>query len=292
MTALLASPWWAAGLVAGASFILGLLATFIISRGLLPDRFAQVESQAADDEEQLAHCIAQLRDLEEQRRRLTDGAYNEQKAQFEARAVALLRAREMAASAPPKNLDGRSAPLRYLAMRPQLRGALWGGGSVSVVAFLYILVQQQQQDVPSAPPLAAASADQNEMQTLTTSLQNDPNNVPTLLRLSHLLLKDQMLSEAKVVNDKILQLAAHEPEALVHAAVLQASEGDINAALERLTDLAKENNLAEAWFFRGMLAMQSGNQSVMRDSFEHFVAVAPEGPQRQRIKAMLDAAKP
>ena len=44
---------------------------------------------------------------------------------------------------------------------------------------------------------------------------------------------------------------------------------------------------ADAWFFRGMLGMQSSKSNVMRESFEKYVEYAPDGPKKERIRGML-----
>jgi Flp pilus assembly protein TadD len=77
--------------------------------------------------------------------------------------------------------------------------------------------------------------------------------------------------------------------AMVYEAVLMAAAGDIEGANSRLDRITGDNpKLPDAWLFRGMLAMQAGNTDRMRESFTQFIAVAPESPQRERIKVMLE----
>lgn len=275
------------------------------------------DENVADLEERLAHLIAQLRDLDEQATRLTPAAYAAQKSEFEARAAGVLRERERVTTrkkaGPPvaaRPASDVSPTIGFFAARPQLRGALWGGGSVGLAFLLYTLVVHEQQPrdagapmgmpgasaapmagmAPSGGPSGAAGegAGAGEITALTERLTEKPDDLSALLRLSHLLLRAQMLDEARVVNDRALRLEPQNPEGRVHAAVLRAGGGDSAGAIEDLNAvLTTSPKLAEAWFFRGMLAMQSGDQKIMQESFTHFVEVAPEGPQRDRIRAML-----
>ena len=60
---------------------------------------------------------------------------------------------------------------------------------------------------------------------------------------------------------------------------------DARADLNRLVQ--QHADFAEAWFFRGMLALQHGDQEIMKESFRHFLKIAPPSAQRDRIEAML-----
>ncbi len=40
-----------------------------------------------------------------------------------------------------------------------------------------------------------------------------------------------------------------------------------------------------------MLSMQAGNMDVMQESLQQYMRYAPEGPQKERVRAMLGRAK-
>ena len=288
-------PWWPAFATLGVASALGAL----VAR-LLPSAVAKAPATSdtvADLEERLAHLVAQLRDLDEQRGRLSPEAYSGQKAEFEGRAAATLRSLDEVRKGKVRGKARASEAVevtpavQFLASRPQLRGALWGGGVVALGALLFTLVTQEQR--PQAPmggaTGAATNPDQAEMKALYETLVQKPDDVAALTRMAHLLLKAQMHNEARVVNDRALQLDPQSVEARTHAAVLEAGGGNAVAGQAGLDAVLKQDpTFAEAWFFKGMLGMQAGNNEVMRQSFQQFVRYAPPGPQRDRIRAMLE----
>jgi cytochrome c-type biogenesis protein CcmH/NrfG len=288
-------PWWPAFATLGVASALGAWVARLLPAGA--PRAPATSDTVADLEERLGHLVAQLRDLDEQRGRLSSAAYIDQKAEFEGRAAATLRAldetRRGKARGGPRARDAVEVTpaVQFLASRPQLRGALWGGGIVALGALLFTLVSQEQR--PQAPmggaTGAATNPDQAEMKALYETLVHKPDDVAALTRMAHLLLKAQMHNEARVVNDRALQLDASSVEARTHAAVLEAGAGNAAAGQAGLDTVLKQDpTFAEAWFFKGMLAMQGGDSEVMRQSFQQFVRYAPAGPQRDRIRAMLE----
>lgn len=298
------TPWLPALVTLGVSAVGGFLAALALPKG--PKRQRASGDNIGDLEERLSHLVAQLRDLDEQLHRLSPDAYVAQKSEMEGRATETLRALEVArcggaASKRAQEVEAVavSPVVAFLASRPQLRGALWGGGVVALGVLLYGLVTEQQRPqaamggVQAAPAGGAQAADEEEFRVLYERLQGKPDDLTALVRLSHLLLKSQMLDEAKVVNDRVLQLDPTNVEGRVHGAVLLAGTGDRAGAQKGLDDvLKKDPTFAEAWFFRGMFGMQAGKQELMRQSFEQFVLYAPDGPQKERIRAMLQRQMP
>ena len=302
MSALL-SAGWIEGLVALlAGVALGGLVAWRTRRSAAESW--DKDDNLADLEERLAHLVAALRDLDEQATRLVPTTYAAQRAEFEARAAAVIRQREQlrgksaAASKGREVVSDTSPTMQFFAARPQLRGALWGGGTVGVLLGLYMMVTHEQRPTApqAAPPIAAAQASGSdsdaEMLALSKFLRDNPDDVPATVRLAHLLMRATLLTQAQEVNDRALRLQPQNVEARVHAAVLRAGDGETTAALHDLATLAKESpKFAEVWFFRGMLAMRSGDKTLMLDSFRQFIALSPAGPQRDRISKMLQAAE-
>ena len=238
-----AHAWLGASLALGCGLGFGfLLALFMSPKKAEESLDGSWRTSLTDIDEQMNHCIDQLRELDEQQSRFEPEVFAQQKAEFEARAVALMQARQAAPKKrAPKAVrpDDVSPTMRFLAARPQLRGFLWGGGFVGIVAFLYFLVTSQQVVTPpqapmaggrppmagSAPAAGGANADAEEMKVLQQKLTEKPDDVPSLLKLAHLLLKNQMFQEAQTVNGLALRHDPSSVEGLVHAAVLQAAEG-------------------------------------------------------------------
>ena len=196
-----------------------------------------------------------------------------------------------------------------LASRPQLRGLLWGltGGSLGV--FLFMSVQQGAKVAPmqaaaverpgaaAGPPgggggVPGPKLDPRELESLRETLERNPDDVPALVRFGHIALQAQQLEEGAALTERALKLAPDNLEAQVHRAVAQAGRGEGEAAAAGLAAvLQRDPGFAEAWFFRGMLAMQAGQMDRMRESFDQFVKFAPDGPQKERIRAMVERAR-
>ncbi len=269
------------------------------------------EGAAKDDlDERLGHLLAHLRDLDEQQHRLTPESYTSERSRIEAQAAALMRQRERAEATPArqKKVEAPAAAdpiIGFFGRHPEWKGALWGGGLVAILGFLYITVVAEQRPrepggsltgggapmmgggAPAMGGGGQASMDP-EVQALLQRLREAPTDITALVRLGHVVLRAQMLEEARVLTERALQLDPDNLEARVHDAVVVASQDPARGKQKLEAVLQMDPKLAEAWLFRGMMAMQSGDQAVMRESFSQFVTHAPEGPQRDRIKAMLD----
>jgi tetratricopeptide (TPR) repeat protein len=181
--------------------------------------------------------------------------------------------------------------LGFFRTRPQLRGFLWGV-FVSTIGFVLYqslaTYEQPKEASPMTQSTPAAPAVDPEIEALQAKLSSNPNDTASLAALSHKLLRATRIEEANELNKKLLMLEPNNTEGLVHQAVLKAAHGDQEQGLNDLTTLLKtHDNLAEGWFFRGMLSMQLGKNDLMLESFKKFVEVAPEGPQKERIKQML-----
>ncbi len=131
-----------AALAAAAGGLGGLWAAWRWAASWTPEPAALSPSPSADDlEEDLAQAMAQLADLQAQQHRLQGADHARQTDAIRRRAAALLQSLDtLPAPSParrPRRLPrGQGGPLAALAARPQLRGALWGGGSVGVLLFL------------------------------------------------------------------------------------------------------------------------------------------------------------
>lgn len=279
---------------------------------------AEMEHEAAIDdlEEHALHLVAQLRDLEQQREHIEIAIYESQKREIEKKAAEALRQREQLlkrsamTNSAPNETNKMTPTVGFLARNPQLKGALWGGGVVAVAATLWLSVNQAQQPradaaMTQAPQMGGqsgegaqggmpndavhAQAQNPEIRVLRDKLSQTPNDVDAMVQLAHHLLRTSAIDEVQSLTKRALELDPKNGEAKVHAAVLRGAQGDGDGALADLTSVLKENpKLAEGWLFRGMLGMQSGLADITQESFKQFVAVAPDGPQKERIKSFLD----
>jgi cytochrome c-type biogenesis protein CcmH/NrfG len=288
---------WLPGIVAALAGVVG--AAWLI--GLLARRAEDdVHSETAivDLEERAAHAIAQLRDLFEQQARLEPAMYAAEKERLEKVAADALRQRDkqIAHAKPTRRMSTPPA-----GMPAQWKGFLWGVATVAGIGGLVLSVQSNSQPRADGATMTGNSGGQEapmqrpnfevdaEMQALAERLQKDEKDVEALVRLAHKLLQGQALSEAHMLNERALSFAPDNVEALVHKAVLRNAMGDSENALRELDALlAKNPTMAEGWFFRGMIGMSTGKPELAKESWQKFVAVAPDGPQKERIRGFLD----
>lgn len=297
--------WWPAVVALGFGAVAGLLlVTSLPPRRHKDDPDSGRAAQRADDERELQAVLASLADLEERQAAVTPTFFQEEKQRLEARAVALLKRSRQApasAAAPKTAQQMRHSPvIHFLYQRPRLRRAGWVLLGTLLLGFLAINLREAAQFSPrseaaamgASPMGGQESVSEAELGALKERLQRDANDVSALLRVAHLALRAQQFEEAEAFNRRAMSLAPGSAEGRVHEAMLMAKDGDADGANARLKDITQQDpGMAEAWFFRGMLGMQSGDMSTMREAFTQFMAVAPDGPQKDRVRAMLDRSK-
>ena len=278
-------------------------------------RFLKVETAPSltplvDLDERIEHLIALLKDLEQQKGRLDETFYREEKQRLETEAAATLAQRdEVSARAaqpqkpsPGKRKEEQSETMGFFERRPALRGFLWGALAVGTCGGLYLSVVEESGlrpeggsmtgNTPVAPPSAAPaqkqSATGNEIERLIGALRDNPNDMTSMVRLSRLLLTRQMFKEADVVIQRALSVDPKHLGALTSQAMIFASRGNVDQAKHSLVSVLKQDRShADAWFFRGMLAMQAGNNDQMKQFMTEFVRYADPSPRRDRFVSML-----
>lgn len=276
-------------------------------------RFLKVEETASltplvDLDERVEHLIALLKDLEQQRSRLEPAFYESEKSRLEQEAAAALAKRqevaEQVVTGPIKSStstgDPQSDSMGFLERRPALRGFLWGSLAVGTAAGLYISVQQESAPrveggsmTGNSPIQAPATPQPNspgagQIEDLIGKLRENPSDLKSMVRLSRVLLTRQMFGEAEVIVNRALALDPGNLGALTSQAMIIASRGDVAGAKNALTSvLKKDKAYADAWFFRGMLAMQAGENDEMKAFMTEFVRYAEPSPRRERFVSML-----
>ena len=189
----------------------------------------------------------------------------------------------------------------FFQSRPQLKGFLWGTLLMAVGFGLYVSVSTQavprvpgggmtgaQPAQPAQPAPAAAAGQNSEVQGLLDKLKENPKDVDSMARLGRILLFQQLHTEAKMVTERALQIDPGHIGSQINQAMVTAGKGDAASALTQLNAVLKRDPKSyDAWFFKGMLSMQSGDNDGMKKSFQQYVALAPDGPKKDRIKRML-----
>ncbi|MEC9465349.1 MAG: hypothetical protein VX834_06175 [Myxococcota bacterium] len=286
-----------------------LLGVIAILRHRVVERQAKSDTPVIDLEEQIDHAVSLMRDLESHKHRLEPESYQRQLSRLEQEASEAMRLRdervrelervnEPETGVGKKMGETRDPVVGFFEKRPALKGFLWGAVVFSVMFGLYISVVNKaaprapgQGMTGTVPPVSTAAqqpAENPELRELLDRLKEDPEHVPSMVRLGKILLFQQMHKEAALVTERAMQVAPKDPGVLVNHAMVTAAQGDKPAALATLDGvLEKDQTYYDAWFFKGMLSMQSGDSEGMRSSFEKYVAHAPESPRRDRIQKML-----
>ena len=280
---------------------------------LIAWRFLKLEESASitplvDLDERVEHLIALLKDLEQQQGRLEPDFYQAEKARLEKEAADALAQRQDVAQELSRNVikpadtkrgEAPTAPIGFLESRPGLKGFLWGALAVGTAAGLFISVQNESgirpeggsmtgnSPVGETPPATQAPVN-SEIEELIGQLRQNPNDLAAMVRLSRVLLARQMFGEAEVIVKRALEVDPKSLGALTSQAMITASRGDVDGAKGALTSVLKQDKrYADAWFFRGMLAMQAGQNDEMKAFMTEYVRYAEPSPRRERFVSML-----
>lgn len=307
---------WSAGFTALTLGVIGAAVAVTRLRRLSASG-ADLEMQINDIDEQLEHMVAQLRDLDQQRERISGDFYHSEKRHYEGKAAQLLRQRDHVSDllrrahdsgqtvdatplGKPREAAVEVSPaMHFFAARPRLVGALWGAAALVVVGGLVLSVTYEQAPRAVGTSLTgnsqsataggdASPAASGQLERLIAELDDDPNNVDALNELTGLLLRQQRFSEAAELNRRALEHDPTNTKSRIYAALLKSASGLGAEAAKELDTITSENpDVADGWFFRGMLAMQSGDRGKTREVWSRYVEVAPPGPRRARIEKIL-----
>ena len=137
-------------------------------------------------------------------------------------------------------------------------------------------------------PMAAAPAAQESprMQAALETLNQNPDDLPSLTLLGHELIKRQSMEQAIRIVDRASALDPFQVETRVHRALLQAVQGgslvDTQATLDHLAKTYP--GAYEALLYGGILSLQQGDKRGALNRFEAYVAEAPVADQAPMIR--------
>ncbi|MBM7117439.1 tetratricopeptide repeat protein [Archangium primigenium] len=254
---------------------------------------AAPRSGALDDlERRYQSLIEQLKELAAEKHTLPAERYEAERSRLEREAALALRARDEQLK---KGADVPAPVARPQApgfLPPQLKGALWGGGTVLFFGVLgYTLVSEQhargenEAATGRTPPgmaangpagAPAAPSGDSELEQTMQRLRDNPGDLDAASLLSHELIRRQMYEEAERVTLRGLAVDPFHVELRVHQSVLRAVRGDEAGAEAELTRLADTYpDAQEGLLFMGALAMKQGDKAKALDAFERFAVEVP-----------------
>jgi uncharacterized protein (TIGR02996 family) len=263
-----------------------------------PDDLAALESERD-------FLLRSLDDLEAERAagNLEDDRYRSLKDEYTARAAAVLRSIE-------EGVDARPSPEPVSWRRRLLVG--FGIAAFATVAAV-LLAGALGQRLPGGSATGNAQSDRRE--ALLRQVRQHPDNVNARMAYARFLLESGEAADAVAEFDTVARLDPNNAEAPAYAGWLlflaarsQSSDapsgetatgsGDvasqlITAALGRLDRaVAADPEYPDAHFFRGMVLLRGTNDPAGAvPEFERFLALAPDGPQSDEVRGLLEAAR-
>ncbi len=322
----LAGPW-------GAPFVvvnLGLASALWLA-GRLPVASAEIHAVARsgrrrDLELSRALVVDQLRQLEIERPKLSDGDYAQEREALLAVGARALEALERAptgdAGEPDVSAlvdrlralrDEVGAPAWALALRqldarvaPPVSGAgwVWAAAAAAILAALAFSASEQATERvagapmtggdgmaggPPVPDEAQINAETAaEKASLEAKLAEDPNNIETLNALTEVMIGERDLGEAMKFNQRALEVAAADPDARTYKAVLSAFVGMSDRALELLDGIVVDHpEHLKAWVYKGLVSMELNRNDDAIKALEKAIELG--GPQPILLQALTRA---
>jgi tetratricopeptide (TPR) repeat protein len=267
-----------------------------------PDELAALESERD-------FLLRSLDDLETERAagNLEDDRYRSLRDDYTARAAAVLRSIE-------EGVDARPAP-PPLSWRRRLVTVLAIVGFAGVAAVL--LAGALGQRLPSGS--ATGNAQSDRRQALQAQIRQHPDSAPAHLAYARYLLNAGEAADAVAEFDTAARLDPNNAEPQAYAGWLvflaarsqsgdpqtaQPPSGDVRktgdvaaeltaTALRRLDRaVAADPDYPDAHFFRGMVLLRGVNDAAgAAGEFERYLALAPEGPQSDQVRQLLESAR-
>lgn len=284
-----------AGLVAAAFFV------FANRKRLMGT--AQPSATGPDDLElRYQQLLGQLKDLANDRQRLSEEAYAQEKARLELEAAKLLQQRDerkgAATGQVPSSAPAPAAPAAAPepGMNPQMRNALWVGGIVAFFVVIGFVLSRESGEKPERPGMDGSPMGQMPNQppedpmftAALGQLSRNPDDLALLNRVTHELIQREDFGAANELASRAIGVDPFDLEARVHRAVLDGLGGKIDVAateLERLADLYPLP--FEATLYAGAMRAERGENARAVELLERFLREAPPDMQPPQLRAMI-----
>ena len=296
-----------------AVIALGLVCGFVlVSRLREEDPAVQAQSRELDLKNEHAVALAALKALETERDKLDPADWEREREALLARGSAALRALDQAApEARPSTADPEAvAKLRALVdelgddaarsavealfgptqntppapagLSPEWRGALWALGVVAVMAGFVMFANTESVD---RRPGASMTGNQDlggadRKAELEARVKQDPQDLEALNELTIIAIQAGDAPGAMEWNRQAFEVNADDPTARTWKAVLAAAVGMSDRALAILTETAADHpEHLDAWMYKGLIELRSGDAAAAVTSLEKAQALDPGNPQ-------------
>lgn len=135
---------------------------------------------------------------------------------------------------------------------------------------------------------------EKELKQLNETHAENPEDIDTLNRLTHIALQQGELGAAMAWMDKARAIAPEHPEVRTHLAILQTSIGmTAQAKTELQTALKSDPKLSKAHLWLGLIALRNGNREEAIPSLESALEHAANAEDRSMAsRALAEARRP
>jgi tetratricopeptide (TPR) repeat protein len=269
-----------------------LLAGLVVGVILARRAAAQAKGVAAAPDRQLADLHARRDALVEQLRSFEGTA--EERAVLEVEAATVLRDidRHQGTSISVKPAGAMPA---VPAMNPQpasqLRGFLWGAGTVATVALVVFLVTRSTTERSEGSPVTGDAAmnaglPDADLGRLQKAVQQNPDDLEARLDLARAYLGREQLMEVFEHSQYVLQREPGNVRALSYEAIVRLAMGQADTALEMLNRaLVRDPDSLEARVHLALVHATLGNSEAAVEALDQAMRRHPE--ERERLSGLV-----
>lgn len=127
---------------------------------------------------------------------------------------------------------------------------------------------------------------------LRKAAEKDPSDTQTLLLLANLDLEKGNVEEGKAILDKLPAGSVQDPAVYLNAGIVLLNKKNPAGAWEQFDRaIALKPEDAEAYFYRGLAAVQLKKKTEARADLRKYLELAPKGPQAGDAKDLLNSIK-
>lgn len=130
------------------------------------------------------------------------------------------------------------------------------------------------------------------IETLKTLVAADETNHTNALLLVNLYLEDGKLAEGKALLEKLPEWAVSDPTVFLNVGILFLNKDSAQDAVVYFDKgIALDANNAVGYYYRGLANVQLKKSAEAKADFEKVIALAPDGPEANDARQMLDGLK-
>jgi tetratricopeptide (TPR) repeat protein len=172
----------------------------------------------------------------------------------------------------------------------QLKGFLWGAGSVAVLAAIGFFVMQQAKPKESSPSAPVQAAGNDEIAQLRQNVDKNPNDLSLRDDLAKAYLNRDDLNGVAEQTRFVLQRNPNDARALTYQALVHIAARQPEAAAAMLNKATQTDpNLLDAWVGLAWLNAESGNMNGAQAAIDEAKKRHPE--QASRLDELMSHLK-